>query len=355
MKKSSIYDFYKDIAKTIYLGDWEVPLSFDNPDKECSAVRSRVGLMDVSNTGKIRIEGPDALNLLQYLSTNDVSKIKNGQIQYNLMCNHEGGIIEDFLLYRFDDYSFLMTTNSNNTSKVIQWLHEFKTNLTYIYDQTDDYAMVALQGPEAERALLTFTGYPLNLLKRLHFTHTLINNIPVIISRTGFTGEDGFEVIISNKDAEKVWNELLQCTSPVGLMAMELLRVEAGFCLYGREINEQTNPYEVGLERTIHWEKNDFVGRSSLLRIRSTVQKKLIGLIVMDKRVPKYQSKVFSSGNCIGRITSAVYSPSLNQVIALASVDQFNEGNYEIELNRKMVQAFFVELPFSKNEIGEVK
>ncbi len=323
MKRTALYhEHFKHHGKMIEFAGWELPVYYSSIVEEHLTARSKAGLFDVSHLGRLEITGQDAQSLIQHIVTNDITKLIDWNIQYSLVCNEKGGILDDILIYKYPDH-YLMIVNAANTDTIINVLKEnLKDRKVDIKDITSQTAMVAVQGPNALEIINTL--YSSNVGHMPKYSFTTLGN--VILSRTGYTGEDGFEIIVPGSDAPKVWNQLLDIgitygLIPCGLGARDTLRLEAGNCLYGHEMDTTTNPYEAGLGFVVKLDKKDFIGKTSLEKIRqSPLSRKLIGLEMCNNSIPRNEYPIQKSGKKIGKITSGTFSPSLKKGIAMGYV-----------------------------------
>lgn len=305
-------------AKMVPFAGWEMPVSYKSIIEEHNAVRNSVGIFDIGHMGLIKIEGEDALALIQNVATNDASKLEVGQCQYSILCNDKGGTIDDILVYRLPMH-YLIVSNASNTDKVLAWLQKqaktFKDATVYLCEK---HCMLSIQGPEANKVVAKVLNVDLSELKH---NHTLWWK-GAVISRTGYTGEDGLELIIANRETEKIWAMLIKAgAQPCGLGARDTLRLEAGYPLYGHEYDEETSPLEVGYGWAVKLEKGDFIGKPVLLKQKEKgTNKKLVGVELEGRGIIRDGGLIFdASGNReIGKVTSGTFSPTLKKPIALA-------------------------------------
>ncbi len=357
MKQTPLYNRHKALgARFLVFADWEMPLQYSGVIEEHHAVRKSGGLFDVSHLTRIEIKGKDAIPFINKLITTDLEKLKQGYSQYTLLCDEKGGIIDDLLLYKKPDGSILLCANAINREKVIVWLKNHSSNYNVeIRDITDATAQIALQGQEAQKILQKLTSTNLSEIKRFAFAEINFDGITLLVSRTGYTGEDGFEIYPSALEAESVWDRLLSIGAeyglkPAGLGARDTLRLEMGYLLYGHDIDEKTTPLEAGLERFISFEKTDFIGKEALIVQRQEgVKKRLIGFELIDKGIPRQGYKILAKGIEIGVVTSGNMSPTLKKGIGLGYVnigyDKIGE-EIEIEIRGKAVLGKVVSLLF---------
>lgn len=310
---------------------FEMPVQYAGIMEEHLAVRRRAGLFDVSHMGEILVSGPHAAAFAQHLVTGDVEDLDDGRAMYTVMCRHDGGIVDDLLVYRLEKDRYMFVVNAANTSKDLEWMTQHNAEKAQINDISDDIALIAVQGPRsiaiAEHALDT----KLDDLKYYHFrtVHSgpLHRSTFALVSRTGYTGEIGVEIYCDSDVAIDVWNALMEAGAgeglqPAGLGARDTLRIEAGYCLYGNDISEETNPLEAGLSWLTKLEKDDFIGRSALQRAREEgLDRKLVAFVLQERGIPRTGYAILSpEGTEIGSVTSGTQSPVLQQGVGLGYV-----------------------------------
>jgi aminomethyltransferase len=356
--KKTVYfnDHIKANARMVDFGGWEMPIQFEGLLKEHEAVRTSVGLFDVSHMGEVWIEGKDALKVVRYLVTNDVC-IEDGQAQYTCLCNHQGGILDDLIVYRFNQEKFLLCINASNREKDFLWMEEnnpFQDTVD-VTQASDDFAQVAIQGRNAERTLQKLTETQLSSLGYYHFVVATVSGVEnCIIARTGYTGEDGFEVFIPIDNADSMWSEVLNAgkefaIKPIGLGARDTLRLEARMNLYGNDMSEEYKPHEAGIFWTVKASKSSFIGKDAILKHKSeNWTKRLVGLVV-DKRIPRSHCAIIHNEQIVGEVTSGTRSPSLGKGIALARVPRSLSRlgtKLEVDIRGKRATATVVKGPF---------
>ncbi|ARK23337.1 glycine cleavage system protein T [Sporosarcina sp. P37] len=358
--RTPLFESYKKYGgKTIDFGGWELPVQFSSIKAEHEAVRTKAGLFDVSHMGEVFVSGSGALDYLQKLVTNDVSKLKIGQAQYTVMCNEQGGTIDDFLIYKLEDERYLLVVNASNIEKDVAWMEKQKSENVVIDNQSSNYALLALQGPLAEQVLQKLTDEPLEEIKFFRFKdHVQVGGEDVLVSRTGYTGEDGFEIYGAPAAIQNLWSKILQAGEadgavPAGLGARDTLRFEAGLPLYGQELREDISPLEAGLGFVVKVNKEeDFIGKDVLIKQKEQgVERKLVGLEMIDKGIPRTGYKVFSGDREIGEVTTGTQSPTLKKNIgfALLSADFTEPGTeVEVEIRSKRLKAKVIATPFYK-------
>jgi aminomethyltransferase len=329
LKRTPFYDIHVSLgAKLVPFGGYEMPLQYSSIIAEHLAVRNSVGVFDISHMGEVEVTGSDALAFLQRITTNDVSKLFPGRVHYSAMCYENGGIVDDVVVYQRAPNNYLLVVNASNQKKDYDWMIEHKEGDVTIENKSDYYAMLALQGPSSLATLEKLTNENLSAISYYHFISGTIAGVPMLISRTGYTGEIGFELYFPSDPAlaSKVWNAIFEAgkefnIQPVGLGARDSLRLEMGYCLYGNDIDETTNPLEAGLEWITKFNKGDFIGKNTLLEIKQQgVRRKLVGFLSQDKRIPRHGYQIKQDGVVVGYVTSGGYSPILQKGIGLGYV-----------------------------------
>ncbi len=361
MKKTPLYDFHKKLgAKMVEFGGWQMPVSYSSVLKEHEAVRTRAGLFDVSHMGEIVVEGNDALSFLQYLTCNDLSLIQKNQCQYNLLMNPQGGVVDDIIIHKMAEDRFFICVNASNTEKDFNWISSQQKNFDVkITNQSSEYSQIALQGPLAEKILQDFIPRSLKELHYFYFWETKFGESPILLARTGYTGEDGFEIYCKNQDAEKIWTSLLEKGTPLGLSPCGLgcrdtLRLEMAYPLYGHELTDETSPLEANLGWVVKINKGDFIGRNILLEQKEKgLEKKRIGLCMKDPGIARENYPIYFEEEKIGWVTSGTYSPSLDKNIACGYVrNDFTQVGkiLAVEIREKKKLAEVVSTPFYKRK-----
>lgn len=355
MKRTPLYEIHKSLnAKFTEFGGWEMPLQYTSIVKEHLAVRETVGLFDLSHMGEIDVQGQGANDLVQKLCTNDVSRLTDGQVQYTLLCNKNGGIVDDLVIYRHADNDYTLVVNAANIKKDFEWIETHNDTGAAVTDSSDDTALIALQGPRSMDVLIGFTpGQLVYEIKFFRFEVSRVAGIGAAISRTGYTGEIGFELYVDASDAEDLWDALYPAVietggQPVGLGARDTLRLEAGLRLYGMDMDDNTTPFEAGLGRFVKLDKGDFIGKDVLLaqKEKGDLRKKLVGFHTLDRAVARCGYDVYQNGNLIGKVTSGAPSPSLKCNIGFASISPNTEKGIEIDIRGKLHPAEIVKVPF---------
>lgn len=364
LKKTPLYDRHLALhGKIVNFSGWALPVYYSSIIEEHLWVRRSAGLFDVSHLGEIRVKGKGAFAFLQKRLTNDLSKLSPGGILYNLLCDENGRTLDDVLVYQGATDDFYVIVNAANISKDFEALAEAKPGDVQMTDQSDETACLAVQGPESERVLKEALGFDLRTLGYYRFKEESFRGEPVWVSRSGYTGEDGFEIFSRAETAPAVWDELIAKGSPLGLKpaglgARNTLRLEAGNALYGNDIDETTTPLEAGLGWAVSFTKGEFTGRAALLRQKeSGVDRRLVGFKVLDRAVAREHYPIYKEGEPIGVVTSGSFAPSVGGNIGLAYVQKGREAvgtRFEIEIHGRRVSAEVVKLPFvpSKHKKG---
>ena len=360
LKRTPLFDEYaKYGGKTIDFGGWDLPVQFSSIKEEHDAVRNRAGLFDVSHMGEIFVEGPDALAYLQKLLSNDISKIAIGGAQYSALCYENGGIVDDLLTYRLDETRYLLCVNASNVEKDYAWMQEHVEGDVTITNASDDFAQIALQGPLAEEVLQTLTDTDLTTIKYFKFQDNVnVAGHPVLVSRSGYTGEDGFELYGTPAAIVDLWDKILdagkeQGVIAAGLGARDTLRFEACLPLYGQELSQDISPLEAGIGFAVKLQKEPkFIGQEALIAQKEAgLTRKSVGIEMIDKGIPRHGYKVFKDGEEIGEVTTGTQSPMTKRNIGMALITTaFAEVGMEveIEIRNKFAKAVIVEKPFYK-------
>ncbi len=363
MKKTPINELHKELGgKLIDFGGWELPVLYTSIIEEHNAVRENAGLFDVSHMGEITIKGSDAKAFINYLITNDISTISNQQVVYTPMCYHDGGTVDDLLVYQKSEFDYLLVVNASNVLKDFKWISDqVKDFKVTVKNCSNEYVQIAIQGPKAEKILQLLTSTSLQQISFFTFIEKVdINGIKALVSRTGYTGEDGFEIYADAKDGSKLFSLLLQTGKdygilPCGLGARDTLRFESALPLYGHELTKDITPVEAGLTYFIKPEKENFIGKDKIVKqIEEKPKRRLVGFEMIDKGIARSEYLVFDEeGNKIGFVTSGSFSPSLQKNLGLALVDRkFRKRDtlIYIEVRNKTKQAKVVKKPFYKKK-----
>ncbi|WP_031513491.1 glycine cleavage system aminomethyltransferase GcvT [Desulfofalx alkaliphila] len=361
LKRTPLYQVHLQTgAKMVEFGGWHMPVQYQGIIKEHQATRESAGLFDVSHMGEILVEGADALPFLQRLVTNDVSKIGIGRILYTPMVKEDGGTVDDLLIYNLGLNRYLLVVNAANKEKDLLWIESHLSGQVGVADKSDEYALLALQGPGAEKILQQITALDLKTIKKYHFTVGAVSGVPCLVSRTGYTGEDGFELYCHPEGVEQLWHALMEAgrdegLTPAGLGARDTLRMEAALPLYGQELSEEINPLMAGLGWTVKFDKEDFIGKGALLKIKEQgADHRLIGLEMVGRGIPRTGYQIQAGGQPVGWVTSGGFAPSLNTNIALAYVKpEFAAVDTELEvlIRGKEIKAKVVTKPFYKKSL----
>jgi aminomethyltransferase len=356
LKKTPLYDAHRRAgARMVEFAGWAMPVQYRGVIEEHLAVRRRAGLFDVSHMGEIEVRGTDALEFCQRLTANDLSRLKVFQAQYNLLLNEWGGIVDDVIFYRLAPESFFICVNASNTETDFHWLQGHAGGDVEIEDVSAKYAQLALQGPLAAALLQPLAALDLDGLKAFYFAFAEIAASRCLVARTGYTGEDGFELYCESRDAETLWSALLEAGAsagliPAGLGARDTLRLEKAYPLYGHELDATTTPLEAGLEWVTKFSKREFLGKEVLLSQKERgVARRLVGLELLEPGIARSGYGLFKNGRSIGRVTSGTQSPSLGKAIALGYVAREEAGidnRIEVEIRSRRVPAKIVSVPF---------
>jgi aminomethyltransferase len=359
LKRTPLYEQHLALgARLVEFGGWEMPVQYSSILEEHRAVRTRAGLFDVSHMGEFKVEGKDALAFLQNLVPNDVGRLAIHQALYSQLCLPDGGTIDDLIIYYLAENHYMMVVNAANIDKDFAWVEKQARNFdVQATNQSDATALLALQGPESLAILQPLTGENLSAIRYYHCTPGMVDGINCIISRTGYTGEDGFELYCAPVDVVKLWNDLLAAGKqhgllPAGLGARDTLRLEAGYCLYGHELDEQTNPLEANLGWTVKLNKGDFIGHDALLKVKEEgLKRKLIGIEMIERGVSRGGYAIYENDQQIGALTSGAPSPTLNKNIGMGYVEAAHAvagKTVQIDIRGKRTAAQIVALPFYK-------
>lgn len=349
LKKTPLFNVVNKMGgKVIDFAGWALPVQFEGIIEEHEAVRNAAGLFDVSHMGEVEVKGADAEKYVQNLVTNDVSVLEDNQVLYSLMCYPDGGTVDDLLIYKFASDFFYLVINASNVDKDYQWMVDNKGSFNVSLDNISaDVAQMALQGPNAQKILQKLTSTDLSTIKFFFCRRdAVIDGVKCLISRTGYTGEDGFEIYTANKDAEKIWNSLMDAGKEYGLKAAGLgcrdtLRFEATLPLYGNEITKDITPLEAGLGFFVKLNKENFIGKDALVKQKAEgLSRKTVGFEMIDRGIPRHGYEVFADGNKIGFVTTGYFSPTLKKNIGLALIDiKYTELGTQIDVavrNRKL-------------------
>jgi aminomethyltransferase len=367
VRRTQLYDVHRQTAKLTMFARFEMPIWYKGIIPEHLAVRNSVGIFDISHMGRVIITGVDSEPFLNYIITNDVSTLSSNSAQYSVMCNENGGIIDDFVVYRLGKEKFLVVFNASNREKDYNWLIRNTEGFNVkIEEVSDEVAMFAVQGPKAEKTLRKISTEDLSKIGRFKEGHSRLAGVDVFLSRTGYTGEDGFEVFVWNAtlskpdNAVKLWNAILNAgetfgIEPCGLGARDTLRLEAGMCLYGNDIDEDTTPLEARLSFVVKFQKSNFLGKDALLKQKNEgIKRKRVGIRMIESGIPRPKFKVYNDkGEEIGYMTSGTFSPLLKYGIGMAYVEvsEAQKGNtVRIKIRGKLAKGEIVSYPFYDTE-----
>ncbi|MEH6763149.1 MAG: glycine cleavage system aminomethyltransferase GcvT [Aequorivita antarctica] len=359
MKNTALSHIHEQLgAKMVPFAGYNMPVSYEGVNAEHETVRKAVGVFDVSHMGEFLITGPKAFDLIQKVCSNDISKIVDGQAQYNCLPNETGGIVDDLIVYRFEAEKWLLVVNASNIDKDWDWISKHNNEGAEMRNLSEDYSLLAIQGPKAIEAMQSITSEDLSAIKFYHFKVADFGGIEhVIISATGYTGSGGFEIYCKNSEVEQIWNKVMEAgkefgIKPIGLAARDTLRLEMGFCLYGNDINDTTSPLEAGLGWITKFTK-DFVNSDNLKKQKEEgVTRKLIGFEINERGIPRHDYEIADKdGNNIGVVTSGTMAPSLNKGIGMGYITVENSApgtEIFIQIRNKPVAATVVKTPFYK-------
>lgn len=358
MKRTPLYDLAKDSgAKIVDFHGWQMPLQFSKIQEEHEAVRNKAGLFDVSHMGEVAVNGEDALSFMQYIMTNDVSKVKTGSAQYTAMCYENGGTVDDLIFYKRAENDFLLVLNASNIDGDYEWITSHVKGNVNIENISDRVALLAIQGPKAEGILQSLTETNLGTIKFFKFREDVdIQGARALVSRTGYTGEDGFEMYCKAEDAALLWKNIMKAGTseglqPCGLGARDTLRFEANLPLYGQELSPQITPIEAGIGFAVKVKKDaDFIGKTVLKKQKQEgVSRKVVGLEMMEKGIPRPEYEVFVGDEKIGEVTTGTQSPTLKKNVGLALLNrEYTElgTQVDVQVRKKRLRAQVVKTPF---------
>jgi aminomethyltransferase len=341
-------------GRLVDFAGWHMPIQYTTITDEHHAVRKRAGLFDIAHMGRLRFSGPDACRLLDHLLTNDVSALKIGQVRYALVCRDDGGILDDVLVYRFEN-SYLLVVNASNREKILAWIEQQRGGFdAKVEELTFNQPMVAIQGPEALGVTEKALGMPLAAMKYYTALEGEFAGSPAIVSRTGYTGEDGFEIIVPADKALQLWESLLGAApatvTPCGLGCRDTLRLEAAMPLYGHELDESIDPLTAGLDFAVKLKKPEFISREALSRRAAAgCDQTRVGLQLAGRRIAREGAAILADGDSVGRVTSGTFSPTLEKPIAMGYVNRevADTGKQlEVDIRGQREAAIVVDLPF---------
>ena len=348
-------------AKMVPFGGWDMPVEYSGLSQEHLAVRTRAGLFDVSHMGEIEIAGKDALAAVQRISSNDASKLQVGQAQYSGLLTPKGTFVDDLLVYRLAPAHFLLVVNAGNIPKDYAWIAEQIEGVgdAIAVDASSRYALIALQGPEAVNVLQPLTEVDLAGMKYYWFAHGEVANVRATVSRTGYTGEDGFEIFVPPQSADKVWQAILQAGAaagviPCGLGARDTLRLEAGMRLHGNDIDETTTALEADLGWIVGWKRDDFIGAAALREQKASgVKRKIVGFEMLERGIGRHGYDAYVSGAKAGTVTSGTQTPFLKKAIGMAYLPVEHtavDTEFDVDIRGRRTRAHVVPMPFYKRQ-----
>ncbi|WDF55497.1 glycine cleavage system aminomethyltransferase GcvT [Mucilaginibacter sp. KACC 22063] len=359
MKNTALTHIHEALgAKMVPFAGYNMPVQYTGINAEHDTVRKSVGVFDVSHMGEFILKGDHALDLIQRVTSNDASKLYDGKVQYSCLPNEDGGIVDDLLVYRIDEKTYMLVVNASNIEKDWNWISKYNTFGVDMKDISDRTSLLAVQGPKAADALQKLTDVDLASMEYYSFKKGKFAGVDnVVISATGYTGAGGFEIYVENTNAEHVWNEVFKAgeefgIKPIGLGARDTLRLEMGFCLYGNDIDDTTSPLEAGLGWITKFSK-EFTNSAALQQQKQEgVKRKLIGFKMVERGIPRHDYEIVDAeGNNIGKVTSGTQSPSLQTAIGMGYVqNQYSKEGSEIyiKIRDNKVKAEVVKLPFYK-------
>lgn len=355
-KRTPLFDIHRSLgARLIEFGGWEMPVQYSSILAEHHAVRTRAGLFDLSHMGEIEIAGPRALEVCQELLVTDVARVQLCQAQYSVLCYPDGGCVDDVIIYRVETDRYLLCVNAANIEKDWNWVSEHDQGRAQLRNCSEDYALIALQGPRSVEILQPLIASDLSLIRRYWSALGEVAGRRALIARTGYTGEDGFELFVDAADSSSIWSACLDSgqqigLAPVGLGARDTLRLEAGMLLYGNDLDAETSPLEAGLARLVRFDKEKFIGREALLRQQTEgVGKQLIGFKMEAAGIPRHGYTLWVGSDRVGTVTSGTQSPTLGVGIGLGYVQPSYatvDAVLEVEIRNRRVPARVVKLPF---------
>jgi aminomethyltransferase len=361
MKNTAFYDFHVAFgAKIIPFAGYNMPVQYEGINIEHETVRKKVGVFDVSHMGEFWVKGPKALDFIQRVTSNDASKLTDGKVQYSCFPNDKGGIVDDLLVYKVDDLTYLLVVNAANIDKDWAWCNKQNIVGATLYNASDEISQLAIQGPLALNAMQKLTSTPILDMEYYTFKKLDFAGVKdVIFATTGYTGSGGCEIYVANADAAKIWKAVFEAgkefgIKPIGLAARDTLRLEMGYCLYGNDINDSTSPIEAGLGWiTKFTDSKDFINKTEILRQKTEgVSKKLVGFEMIEKGIPRHDYMIEdASGNIIGEVTSGTMAPSLKIAVGMGYVKTpFAKEGSEIfiKIRDKALKAKVVKFPFYK-------
>jgi aminomethyltransferase len=359
MKNTALTDKHIALgAKMVPFAGYNMPVQYEGINIEHATVRSAVGVFDVSHMGEFILKGENALDLIQRVTSNDAAKLYDGKVQYSCFPNENGGIVDDLLVYRMDEKSYMLVVNASNIEKDWNWIQKFNTDGVEMHNISDQTSLLAIQGPKAADALQSLTDMDLASMEYYTFKKGVFAGVEnVLVSATGYTGAGGFEIYFENQYANQIWDAIFEAGAPygikpIGLGARDTLRLEMGFCLYGNDIDDTTSPIEAGLGWITKFTKKFTNADALLAQKEAGVSKKLVGFEMIDRGIPRHDYPIVDAeGNVIGKVTSGTQSPSLQKAIGMGYVnkDLAKEGTeIFIDIRNNKIKAQVVKFPFYK-------
>ncbi len=355
-KKTPLYDVHVDLrAKIVDYHGFLMPLQYSSIISEHKCVRNSAGIFDISHMGEIVIEEKGATELVQKIITNDVSDLPDYKAAYTPICDEEGGIIDDIVVFKYNPEKYMLVVNCANTKKDDKWINNLKTDNVKINNVSDKMSLLAVQGPKSEEIIRLVCGEECTALSRFQFMEITVGEMQLTVSRTGYTGADGFEIFIDNSHCVDLWNMLLEKgkdmdLKPAGLGARDTLRLEAGYLLYGNDIDEFITPLEAGIGWTVKFNKTDFIGKASLERLKKYGLKRMfVAFKMRDKGIPRTDNEITHNNNVVGKVTSGTFSPSLERGIGFGYVlKRFAEQKSQVNIKIRGTDypAQIVDTPF---------
>ncbi len=361
-RKTQVYEYHQEHGNIVNYAGFDLPVWFEGIIPECKRVRNQAGIFDVSHMGRVLVEGPDAETFLDKITTNDVSSLGLGRGQYSLLCNPKGGVIDDLTVFRIGPAKYLVVYNAANRGKDWEWLQKNKgSRRVMVSDVSDDVAMFAVQGPRAANLLKSVSGARLEDVERYGTLEVKVAGLPCLVTRSGYTGEDGFEIYVWNAsvmrpgNALEIWERLLDegkssGLRPAGLGARDVLRLEAGMCLYGSDMDETTSPVEARLNRVVKLDRGDFVGKEAIRSLKEKGPGRVrVGFRMREKGIPRQGQEILAEDEAVGKVTSGTFSPTLNVGIGMGFVKPAHAGlgqQLSVLIRDRRVPTEVVKLPF---------
>ncbi len=357
-QRTPLYDWHTAHGgRMVDFAGWDMPIQYTTIIDEHTTVRTGAGLFDISHMGRLSLGGPDTLSFIQHVWTNNAATMRDMQVRYGLVCNEQGGIRDDVLVYKWQ-YGFAMVVNAGNRTKIVDWLAQHKGNRQVeVADQTLGTCMIAIQGPKAVGMCEGLTEVDVSKLSYYCAMPTRYRDRQCVVSRTGYTGEDGLEIMVAAGQGVQLWEDLLsRGAKPCGLGARDTLRLEAAMPLYGHELSEEIDPFQAGLGWATKMDKGDFIGRAALERRRQDVSlPRRVGLQLAGRRLAREGSAITADGKVVGRVCSGTFAPTLQKAIAMAYVDAARAAvgtKLDVDIRGKSEEARVVPLPFYKRTGG---